>query len=83
MPGKGRALSHRRCSGGSSHTCDVKAMDIDLLSLSAHKFYGPKGGRHVYSERRKLDSFIHGGGQEKGRGSLARMWQALWAWASP
>ena len=47
---------------------DVKAMDIDLLSLSAHKFYGPKGTGVMYIRKGvKLDNFIHGGGQEKGR----------------
>ena len=47
---------------------DVKAQNIDLLSLSGHKFYGPKGTGVLYVRRGlKLPSFLHGGGQERGR----------------
>lgn len=47
---------------------DVKAMNIDMLSLSAHKFHGPKGVGALYVRRGiRLPSFIMGGGQEKGR----------------
>jgi len=46
---------------------DVDAMNIDLLSLSGHKFYGPKGTGALYiREGIRLDNLIHGGGQEKG-----------------
>lgn len=49
---------------------DVKAMNIDILSLSAHKFYGPKGVGAIYIKKGlKFENFIHGGGQEKGRRS--------------
>jgi cysteine desulfurase len=47
---------------------DVKEMNIDLLSLSAHKFYGPKGVGALYIRKGvKLHPFIHGGAQERNR----------------
>ena len=47
---------------------DVKAQNIDLLSLSAHKFYGPKGVGDLYIRKgTKIDNLIHGGGQERRR----------------
>ena len=52
---------------------DVAAMNIDLMSLTAHKVYGPKGIGALYVRRRdprvKLASQIQGGGQERGRRS--------------
>jgi cysteine desulfurase len=47
---------------------DVKTQNIDLLSLSAHKFYGPKGVGALYIRKgTKIDNLIHGGGQERRR----------------
>ena len=47
---------------------DVKELDIDLLSVSAHKFYGPKGVGALYIKKgTRMVSFLHGGGQERNR----------------
>ena len=47
---------------------DVAAMDIDLLSLSAHKFHGPKGVGVLYARRGiPLVNVIYGGAQERGK----------------
>jgi cysteine desulfurase len=48
---------------------DVEAMNIDLMSISAHKVYGPKGIGALYVRRRprvRLEPLINGGGQERG-----------------
>lgn len=47
---------------------DVKAQNIDLLSLSAHKFHGPKGAGVLYARKGiVLSSVIEGGAQERGK----------------
>ncbi len=46
---------------------DVDKMNIDLLSASSHKMYGPKGAACLYvREGTKIEPILHGGGQEQG-----------------
>lgn len=48
---------------------DVNEMNIDLMSISGHKLYGPKGIGAAYVRRRprvRLEPIISGGGQERG-----------------
>jgi len=68
------ALFHTDAAQAAGKTpIDVMAADIDLLSLTAHKFYGPKGSGAIFIRRRKpkivLPAEIEGGGQENGQRS--------------
>lgn len=47
---------------------DVQAQNIDMLSLSAHKFHGPKGIGVLYAKKSiVLSNIIEGGAQERGK----------------
>lgn len=70
------ALCHERniffhcdaCQTGGHIPVDVRALNVDLLTLSGHKFYGAKGAGALYIRRGvRLDPLINGGTQQKGR----------------
>lgn len=60
---------------------DVKEQNIDMLSLSAHKFHGPKGIGALYAKRGIiLETIINGGAQERGNARVQRISLPSWAW---
>jgi cysteine desulfurase len=69
---KGALFHTDAAQGVGKLPIDVEAMHIDLLSISGHKIYGPKGIGALYVRRRprvRLDPLFDGGGQERGHRS--------------
>lgn len=64
-----RVLFHTDAVQAAGHLkIDVKKMQIDMLSVSAHKFHGPKGVGFLYARKGiDLANVIYGGAQEKGK----------------
>lgn len=62
-------LFHTDAVQAVSHICvDVEKMNCDMLSLSAHKFHGPKGAGVLYAKKGIiLRNIIEGGAQERGK----------------
>ncbi|MBQ8547112.1 MAG: cysteine desulfurase NifS [Lachnospiraceae bacterium] len=66
---KNGVLFHTDAVQAAGHlNIDVKEQNIDLLSLSAHKFHGPKGVGVLYARKGiRLTNLIEGGAQERGK----------------
>ena len=64
-----KVLFHTDAVQAAGHIAiDVKEMNIDMLSISAHKFHGPKGVGALYARKGVyLSNIIEGGAQEKGK----------------
>lgn len=71
------SIRHRKCPNALLHVDGVQAfckfpfrldqLDVDLYSISAHKFHGPKGVGALYVRNLSgLKNIVYGGGQEKG-----------------
>ncbi len=63
-----QALFHSDTVQTFAHfSIDVQKMNVDFISGAAHKFHGPKGAGFLYMRKQnKVQSLIHGGGQERG-----------------
>ena len=64
-----KVLFHTDAVQAAGHTpIDVKAMNIDMLAISGHKFHAPKGVGALYARRGiALTNIIEGGAQERGK----------------
>lgn len=66
--GKGIAFHTDAVQAVGQIPLSMAKLPVDYLSASAHKFHGPKGAGFLYVRKdRDLPSFIHGGGQERGK----------------
>ncbi len=67
---RGIVLHCDAVQGASYLDCNVEILGVDLLSLSAHKLYGPKGAGALFIRRKNprisLSPLLRGGGQERG-----------------
>ena len=65
------SLFHTDAVQAAGHVrLDAEALGVDMLSISAHKFHGPKGvGALVCRTREGAEPIVYGGGQERGRRS--------------
>lgn len=67
---KGAFFHTDAAQGFGKIALNVDEMNIDLMSISAHKIYGPKGIGALYVRRKnprvRIDAMINGGGQERG-----------------
>src|SRR5690606_9907403 len=73
---RGIAFHTDAVQGAGTCRLDVATMALDMMSLSAHKLYGPKGIGALWLRRRggpELEAQLHGGGHERGlrAGTLA------------
>lgn len=58
---------------------DVVAQNIDMMSVSAHKFHGPKGVGFLYCRRGLYpDNFMDGGRRNGDTGPVRKMWPESW-----
>jgi cysteine desulfurase len=65
---RGALLHCDAVQAGGKTTVDVRALDVDLLTLSAHKLYGPKGTGCLYVRRgTRMAPLVRGGAQERNR----------------